>query len=135
MHHALQGMYIQWTAEMYDIWRRYNRMNAELFDEQYDFVVIHDPQPAGILPFLQGFNSPAISGKWIWRCHIDLSTAQPEIWDFLRPFVEHYHAAIFTLQEFVHSDLKIPHLAIIPPAIDPLSPKNMDLEPETCRSC
>ena len=133
MHNALQGMYIQWTAEMYDIWRRYNEMNAELFDQQYDFIVIHDPQPAGILHFLRRWRSPCQTGKWIWRCHIDLSEAQPDIWDFLRPYVEQYDAVIFTLEDFVKSDLRIPHVMIIPPAIDPLSPKNMDISPEMAR--
>ncbi|MGQ9675865.1 MAG: glycosyltransferase [Chloroflexota bacterium] len=133
MHNALQGMYIQWTAEMYDTWRRYNQMNAELFDQQYDFVVIHDPQPAGILHFLKSWDSKARVGKWIWRCHIDLSEAQPDIWDFLRPYVQHYNAVIFTLEDFVKSDLRGPRIAMIPPAIDPLSPKNMEISPEMTR--
>src|SRR5262249_18400003 len=64
-------------------------------------------------------------GKWIWRCHIDLTAANQEYWSFLRPFVQMYDAAIFTMPQYVKRDLQIGKVAIIPPAIDPLSPKNM----------
>ena len=126
MHNSLQGMYYDWTPEMRDVWLNYNRLNAELFDESYDFVVIHDPQPAAIPTFLNGRRQ----GKWIWRCHIDLTDAQVQVWDFLRPYVETYDGAIFTLPEFVKDDLTGPDVFTIPPAIDPLSPKNVDLPQE-----
>ena len=94
--------------------------NADTFEEDYDFVVVHDPQPAALLPPRQG------SFAWIWRCHIDTSDANPH-WSFLREFLADYDAAIFTLAEFVPRDFPIRTVGIIPPAIDPLSPKNLDL--------
>ncbi|MCL5256231.1 MAG: glycosyltransferase [Chloroflexi bacterium] len=127
MHNSLQGMYIQWTPEMHDIWLRYNTLNADLFDEDWDFVVIHDPQPAGILAKITERLGHRPAGKWTWRCHIDLTDAQPDLWDFLRPYIEQYDAAIFTLEEYVKEELHVPHIAIVPPSIDPLSPKNADL--------
>lgn len=130
MHNSLQGMYIQWTPEMHDIWLRYNTMNAELFDQDWDFVVVHDPQPAGILAKITERLGHKPAGKWTWRCHIDLTDAQPDLWDFLRPYIEQYDAAIFTLAEYVKEDLRLPHIAIVPPSIDPLSPKNADLPKE-----
>ncbi|MCL5962291.1 MAG: glycosyltransferase [Chloroflexi bacterium] len=131
MHNSLQGMYIPWTAKMYNIWSNYNAMNAQLFDQSYDFVVVHDPQPAGVLDFVRK-NKPELgTGKWVWRCHIDLTDAQPEVWDFLRPYIEQYDGAIFTLRDYVKSDLKLEHVFAIPPAIDPLSPKNVDIPIET----
>jgi trehalose synthase len=133
MHNALQGGTIVFTPEMLELWRRYNALNAELFDQQYDFVVVHDPQPAGILPFWEERRRTTRYGKWLWRCHIDLTSAQPDIWDFLRPYVEHYDAAIFTMPQYVKEDLKVDVVAIIPPAIDPLSPKNMELSPDSQR--
>jgi trehalose synthase len=126
MHNSLQGMYYDWTPEMRDIWLNYNRINAELFDESYDFVVIHDPQPAAIPTFLHERNGKR-DGKWVWRCHIDLTDAQVQVWDFLRPHVETYDGAIFTLPAFVKDDLMGPEVFTIPPAIDPLSPKNVEL--------
>ena len=131
MHNSLQGMYVPWSPEMFDIWRKYNALNAELLDESYDFVVIHDPQPAGILHLLRQYDPQAVEGRWIWRCHIDLTSAQPDVWDFLRPFVDEHDAAIFTLRGYVKEDLRRPEIAVIPPSIDPLSPKNGDMAIET----
>jgi trehalose synthase len=130
MHNSLQGMYYDWTPAMRDIWMTYNRLNADLFDESFDFVVIHDPQPAAMLTFIEESSSTRI-GKWVWRCHIDLTDAQVQVWDMLRPHVEHYDAAIFTLDRYVKDDLHGPRIFCVPPAIDPLSPKNNDLPRET----
>jgi trehalose synthase len=130
MHNSLQGMYYDWTPAMRDIWLHHNRLNADQFDEDYDFVVIHDPQPAAMLTFLEERVGQR-SGKWVWRCHIDLTDAQVQVWDMIRPHVERYDAAIFTLEQFVKDDLQGPMTFCIPPAIDPLSPKNHDLPDET----
>lgn len=130
LHNSLQGMYYDWTPGMLETWLEYNRLNADLFDEEYDFVVLHDPQTAAIPTFLdERLGSRA--GKWIWRCHIDLTEAQVQVWDFVRMHVQRYDGAIFTLPDYVKDDLKGPQTFYVPPAIDPLSPKNVDLPPET----
>jgi trehalose synthase len=126
MHNSLQGMYYDWTASAREIWLNYNRLNAELFDGEYDYVIIHDPQPAAMLSYLEEQRGSR-HGRWIWRCHIDLTDAQLQVWDLLRPHVEKYDGAIFTLPDFVKDDLAGPEVFCIPPAIDPLSPKNVDL--------
>jgi trehalose synthase len=130
MHNSLQGMYYDWTPEMRDIWLKYNQLNADHFDEPYDYVVIHDPQPAAMPTFLRERTS-ARTGKWVWRCHIDLTDAQVQVWDMLRPHVEKYDGAIFTLDKYVKDDLAGPEVFCVPPAIDPLSPKNTELPTET----
>jgi len=130
MHNSLQGMYYDWTPEMREIWLNYNHLNADLFDESYDYVIIHDPQPAAIPTFLEERLGER-SGKWIWRCHIDLTDAQVQVWDFLRPHVEKYDGAIFTLPNYVKDDLHGVEVFCAPPAIDPLSPKNVDLPIDT----
>jgi trehalose synthase len=130
MHNSLQGMYYDWTPEMREIWLNYNNLNAELFEGEYDYVVIHDPQPAAMLTFLEERGGrPA--GKWVWRCHIDLTEAQVLVWDMLRPHVERYDGAIFTLKQYVKDDLAGLEVFDVPPAIDPLSPKNTELPQET----
>jgi trehalose synthase len=126
MHNSLQGMYYDWTPSAREIWLNYNRLNAEAFEGDYDYVVMHDPQPAAVLSFIEELRG-ARHGKWIWRCHIDLTAAQVQVWDFLRPHVARYDGAIFTLREFVKDDLTGPAIFTVPPAIDPLSPKNVDL--------
>ena len=127
-HNALQGMDVALTEEMKEIYNRYNRMNAEDFEGEYDFIVIHDPQPAALKHHL----APRF-GKWIWRCHIDTSTPHRPVWDFLRPYLEEYDAAIFTMEQYVGSDLRFDKLAIIPPSIDPLTDKNRELSLEESR--
>jgi trehalose synthase len=102
--------------------------NADLLGGGWDFVVVHDPQPAGVLP-LHGKGD----ARWIWRCHIETSAPNPETWEFLRGFLSDYDAAVFTLRDFVPPDLPIDRVAIVPPAIDPLSPKNLPLARITAR--
>jgi len=130
IHNGLQGMFVPWTPSMRDTWRHYNRLNADLLDGEYDFAVIHDPQPAGVLGLALERGRPKV-GKWVWRCHIDLTAAQPELWDFLRPFLAPYDASIFTLKTYAKEDVPTPEVFFFPPAIDPLSPKNVLLAPDT----
>ena len=125
IHNGMQGMNVPLSKEMKEIFLKNNQLNEKLFEGEYDFVVIHDPQPVAILNYRQ-----EKKGKWIWRFHIDPTSAQEEIWRFIRPFIEKHDTAIFTLKEYVKDDLKLKNIAIIPPAIDPLSPKNMDLVQE-----
>ncbi|MGI8550132.1 MAG: glycosyltransferase [Dehalococcoidia bacterium] len=132
MHNSLQGMRLDWTPEMREIWLRYNRINAERLDEAYDFVVVHDPQPAALLSLRTQIDGRRPSGKWIWRCHIDLTEARPEVWNLLRPDIEGYDGAVFTMPQYVKPDLR-QRVFIVPPAIDPLSPKNIAISEETTR--
>ena len=125
IHNGLQGMDVPFTENMKEIFFKNSQLNEKLFEGEYDFVVIHDPQPVGILKYRK-----EKVGKWIWRFHIDPTNAQGKIWQFIKPFIEKYDAAIFTLKEYVKDDLKMEKIAIIPPAIDPLSPKNLDLSQE-----
>jgi trehalose synthase len=120
MHNGLQGMALAFTDEMKDIWRRYNEQNARKLDGEYDFVVVHDPQPAGLLRY----HGREPIKHWAWRCHIDTSAPNPEYWGFLAPYLEPYDAHIFTMKQYVGPGLRSPHLAIVAPTIDPLSPKN-----------
>ena len=131
MHNSLQGMFIDWTPEMRDIWLRQNALNAELFDERYDFVVIHDPQPAGLRACVRERDANLAGGYWTWRCHIDLTEAQVQIWELLKPYISQFDGAIFTAAEYIKDDLQGPKRFVVPPAIDPLSAKNAEIPGET----
>ena len=109
----------QWTPRMENIWQRYNELTAEMFEGDYDFVVVHDPQPAGVLEYLARQKPENRATKWIWRCHIDLTRASPDVWGFLRPYLARYDAAIFTMLGYVKSDVPTREIALIAPAIDP----------------
>ncbi|MBI2765614.1 MAG: glycosyltransferase [Chloroflexi bacterium] len=129
MHNALQGKAHPWTAHERDVWIEQNRLNAEHW-EDYDYVFIHDPQPAPLLAILKAREGGPPEGKWIWRCHIDLTNAQPEAWDLLRPFVQEYDGSIWTMRQYVREGVPERNLMIAPPAIDPLSPKNAPIGEE-----
>jgi len=116
-HNALQGQsdYLPTGAfETYDKWQS---VNASEVDTDYDVVFIHDPQPAGLVDYKK-------RGRWVWRCHIDISSPYPPVWEFLRKRVEKYDAAIISVPIFGREDLKVPQF-VVPPSIDPLSPKNV----------
>lgn len=125
-HNGLQGMDLPLTEEMKEIWRRYNRLNAEKFEGEYDFVVIHDPQPAGLLHY----HGRSGGKHWIWRCHIDTSNPNPAYWNFYTPFINEYDCGIFTMKEYVGPGVQFKHLAIIAPTIDPLASKNAPISME-----
>ncbi|HEY3374230.1 MAG TPA: glycosyltransferase [Candidatus Aquicultor sp.] len=128
-HNALQGMDIPTTPEMIEMYLKQNEHNAQLFDGSYDIVMVHDPQPAAMLPYIDALGKK--TGRWIWRCHIDLTAARPSIWEFLRPYLEQYDAAVFTMPQYVKDDFMCNKIAIVPPTIDPLSPKNMEIDRPT----
>jgi trehalose synthase len=120
MHNALHGVALPFTDHMREAFLDTTRRNAALVNLDADVVVIHDPQPAGLVE-----GRAAKGGRWIWRCHIDLSCPSPPFWDFLRPFVERHDAAVFSAPQFTQA-LSVPQY-MIPPSIDPLSEKNREL--------
>ncbi len=124
MHNGLQGAHVQLSEAQKSLYVANSRENASAFAEQYDFIFVHDPQPAALLP-MRGKGTT----RWIWRCHIDTSSPDAEVWAFLRQFLGEYDAAIFTMAEFAPKDVPVRHIEVIPPAIDPLSPKNLPLPP------
>jgi len=128
VHNALQGAGIPWTESMEATYLERMEANAHRFEDTADFVFAHDPQPAALLTFLE--EAGRRHGKWVWRCHIDLSHPMETVWAFFANHVHKYDAAVFTMEDFVRPGIT-PRIAVIPPSIDPLSPKNGWLEPET----
>ena len=115
-HNALQGKEQVLTEAMLEHYLDVNRANADRLRPAGDLVLIHDPQPAAMI------EARAPEGKWVWRCHIDLSTPQRRVWTFLRRFVVRYDAAVFSLPAFAQQ-LPIPQFLAYP-SIDPLADKN-----------
>jgi trehalose synthase len=121
MYQGLGGVHVNWTQEMTDAWQRFAAMNAGLLTESFDVVVVHDPQPAAIRTHVAHSDA-----KWVLHSHLDLSSAQDDVWLQLRSHIERFDAAIFEAPEFARGDLSLP-VYIIPPAIDPNSARNMPL--------
>jgi trehalose synthase len=126
MHNALQGNREDISPALLRSYEQTNLANAEKLRpilEEADFVFIHDPQPAALIEHF-----PKRRGKWIWRCHIDASHPYRPVWKYLQRIVGMYDASIFSLPAFAQP-LRHPQY-IIPPSIDPLSDKNVDLPAE-----
>ena len=122
VHNALQGAESQLDDDMRETyWERMHANAAEMPDD-FDVIIVHDPQPVAMLTVLE--EAQRRKGRWIWRCHIDLSAPYRPVWDFFEPIVNRYDAAIFTAEEYVQPGVQGPLRAFIPPSIDPLSPKN-----------
>jgi len=128
IHNALQGSPEELSGEQREVFERYNRRNAADLEDEFDFVIVHDPQPAAVVE-----HAREAGRHWIWRCHIDLSTPNPAAVDFLAPWLARYDAAVFHRREYVPAIDGLPTAYIWPPAIDPLAPKNMALAPEDAR--
>jgi trehalose synthase len=127
LHNALQGNPDSLTDEEWKIFERYNALNATEVSSGWDVIIVHDPQPAAVRRHV-----PDKSKTWIWRCHIDLSEPNPEAIEHIVPLIREYDASVWHVPMYVPASLNGdgPGVNICPPAIDPLSPKNMALSPE-----
>lgn len=122
-HNALHGEPYHANHKHFEVYRSYNELNVERIPLDSEFIIIHDPQPAGLIQARKN-----AKGHWIWRCHIDLSHPNRSVWEFLEGYVSGFDGAIFSSPEFAQQ-LHIPQY-LFHPAIDPLSEKNRELEPE-----
>jgi trehalose synthase len=122
MHNALQGGEINLTERKKAIYQEIIRQNVIRNHLDHDMVVVHDPQPLAMVEHYMK------RGPWIWRCHVDLSEPNRELWSFLKPFIQQYDAVIVSLPEY-RQDLDIPQIVMMP-AIDPFTIKNRPMSAE-----
>ncbi len=130
MHNTLQGAEGELTEQdkqLYLATQQENYTNALL--DTYDVIINHDPQPAGLIEL---YNENR-SNKWAWRCHIDTTTPNPNVWPFIRQFAQLHDAVIYTRDSFVQDRDTLKNVTLIPPSIDPLSPKNSDIPLEEAK--
>ncbi len=127
IHNALQGAPIDLSADDRTLYLSYSKHLSSLLEGAYDFVFVHDPQPLALRQ-LHGRDG----ARWIWRCHIDTSEPNQEALAFLEPFIADYDALVFTMEQFLPPELNNHRVRIIPPGIDPLSPKNMAVPMHLC---
>ncbi|QKR00007.1 glycosyltransferase [Metallosphaera tengchongensis] len=118
-HNSLQNGVGNLPPSAFDIYNKWQEINSSEISTDYDVVFIHDPQPAGLIRFKR-------KGKWIWRCHIDISNPYPPVWEFLKRYIELYDSMVISSPVFGRDDLKLQQF-IIPPSIDPFSIKNRDI--------
>jgi len=122
IHNALHGADINLSPRKKQIYEQIVFENSIRNHLDHDMVIIHDPQPLSII---EHFNK---HGPWIWRCHIDLSEPNRELWNYLSPFVERYDAVILSIEDYKRK-LETPQLFFMP-SINPFSIKNKQLSDE-----
>ena len=121
-HNALHARPVEITKRDFEVFLETGQKNIEELDTYGDIVFVHDPQPIMLVKKRQ-------SNKWIWRCHVDVSEPNEEVWNFLMEFIVRYDAVVFSAPDFSR---KLPiRQFLIAPSIDPLSDKNKDLPQET----
>ena len=124
MHNALQGHPQDLSEEQWATWTQYNEMNARELSRDWDVCIVHDPQPAAISSLV-----PEKAKAWVWRCHIDVSTPNLATMERLLPYIKQYPASLFHVAAYAPEGMD-GGVNIVPPAIDPLAPKNMALSIE-----
>lgn len=120
IHNAIQGQEINLTELKKEIYEDVVYENSIRNHLDHDRVIIHDPQP---LPMILHYRK---RGPWIWRCHIDPTDRDEEVWLYLSKFIEAYDAVIFSLEEYKQT-LETPQV-FFTPTIDPFSIKNQEMD-------
>ncbi|MDP9229022.1 MAG: glycosyltransferase [Actinomycetota bacterium] len=126
LHNALQGDAKTLSVDEWELFFEYNEINAKGLEGDWDVIIVHDPQPVAMK-----HHAAERSRHWVWRCHIDLSEPNPDPIEKLLPLISEYDATIWHMEQYVPKGLQGDEgIRIVPPAIDPLSPKNMALSPD-----
>ena len=123
-HNTLQGnRELSFSDKEFELYRWVNQRFASFVDLDHDFVIIHDPQPAALVEYY------AHTRPWVFRLHIDITDSNPQAFDFMAPYMEQYARMVVSAEGYKRPDLSVPQ-QIVSPSIDPLSPKNLDLDDE-----
>ena len=117
-HNVLHGKNEEITKQDFEIFLKTSAMNIEEVNTYGDIVFVHDPQPIALV-------NKKRKNKWLWRCHIDVSSPHRKVWEFLMQFIGKYDAAVFSAPSF-SQNIGIRQF-LIAPSIDPLSDKNKEL--------
>jgi len=127
LHNALQGNPLDLSPGEWKVYEEYNEMNARQLSGDWDVIIVHDPQPLYVRRHARNR-----AKHWIWRCHIDLSTPHlPTLEAIVSEIGEYDGGSVYHVDQYVPNGLDgAGPVHICPPAIDPLSPKNMQLSPE-----
>lgn len=134
IHNGLQGDAKNLSPQQWQLYEDYNRELAGHIDAaQWDFIKIHDPQPAAALEMMPIRQAKVTGTKWIWRCHIDSKHANPSYRDRFVRYLAPYDGLVFTMRKYLLEGLEPKKLAVIPMAIDPLADKNRLMDPIVAR--
>jgi len=122
-HNALQGNSINLSQNKKNLYLETNNRFSTFTHLDHDCVIVHDPQPLPLIKFNKKIQ------PWVWRCHIDITHPNTDLWNFIKTFILRYDLMVISSKRFKKPDIPIEQ-KVIHPSIDPLSPKNMDLSSE-----
>lgn len=123
-HNGAQGGEVEFTPEMRDTYERMCEYNSRFMHlDASELVIAHDPQ---VLPLIEYYPKKK---PWVWRCHIDITEPDSELWEYLKGFIEQYDEMVVSDKKYFQTDIRIPQ-SIIMPSIDPLKDKNRELKEE-----
>jgi len=125
-HNALQGAKFSLSERKKRVYLQVNENFSKFTHLDHDCVIIHDPQPLSLI----SASGNKKGEPWIWRCHIDLTDPNEELWDFLKGFVLKYDQVVFSSEKYFKKDLPVDQRLMFP-AINPLSQKNKDISEKT----
>ena len=115
---ALSGEAAYWTTEHTAQWAAFNHMNAQLFDEEYDLVVVHHTASVGLYKAIGEVRGTPPAGRWVWHSHRNYRQALPEVWGLISQNASSLHGAFFDLPQFLREDVPVRLKAVVPPGVD-----------------
>ena len=130
---ALTGISMEWSSAAESTWTEFNHLNARLYDEDYDAVVVHQAAIVGLYQAVAEVRGRPPAGAWIWHSHRNLRNAEPDAWSLIRRHTADYAATIFDFPEYARDDTASGFTAVVRPGVDPLSPRLQPMDQEMCR--
>ena len=121
LRRALSG-YPGWHESRESEWREFNQGNAQVFDEEFDIVVVHHSASVGLHAALTHLHGHPPPGTWLWHSHRDYRNAVPNAWSLIRQHADDFDASVYDYKPFIRDDAPTPRTFVVAPGVDPLSP-------------
>lgn len=121
LRRALSG-YPGWHENRESEWRDFNQGNAQVFDEEFDIVVVHHSASVGLHAALTHLHGHPPPGTWLWHSHRDYRNATPNAWSLIRQHADDFNASVYDYKPFIRDDAPTPRNFVVTPGVDPLSP-------------
>jgi trehalose synthase len=124
LRRALSGYPVGWTPKLEQEWWEFNRANAQMFDQDFDIVIVHHTGSVGLHAALSQMRGGRPAGIWLWDSHRDYRAAVPEAWALIRASADSFDASVYDYRPFIRLDAPTKRKVIIPPGVDPLGPRS-----------
>ena len=131
---ALSGVSVPWGPKMESDWREFNQASAQLFDEEFDIVVVHHTGSVGLHGALTRLHGERPHGQWLWDSHRDYRAALPQAWSLIRQAADDFDASVYDYRPFIRVDAPTKRKVVVPPGVDPLGPRSRPVSRAVCET-